>query len=92
MLSGDRTFLIDELAATAWIGSVVRLPVDERGLASGDVRSLIEGFLPEALQRSSRTRAKIEWDWFSHDNDHPLENIAFLSSKSTIQLKLTYQF
>jgi len=37
-------------------------------------------------------RAKVEWDWFSHDNEHPLENIAYLSSKSTIQLKLTYQF
>jgi hypothetical protein len=37
-------------------------------------------------------RAKVEWDWFSHDNDHPLENIAYLSSQSTIQLKLTYQF
>jgi hypothetical protein len=37
-------------------------------------------------------RAKVEWDWFSHDNDHPLENIAYLSSNSAIQVKLTYQF
>ncbi len=59
-LSTTSTWVIDEVARTAWLGTVGLLPQLPAG--SSDVAGFLKAFLPDALRRSLRLDARVIWD------------------------------
>jgi protein-disulfide isomerase len=63
ILTGKPTVLVDEIANTAWLGSVAELPpVQDAGLGPDAIKAFIENFLPGALKASMNLKVEIEWD------------------------------
>jgi len=61
-LSGKITLLLDEAGATMWEGNIGSVPTEELGVALKDLRSFVEGFVPEALQNSLRLKCRVVWE------------------------------
>jgi hypothetical protein len=64
ILTGKSTMMIDEIANTIWIGSVLQLPpIQEAGAGPEAMRTFFSNFLPEALTASMSLRVvELEWD------------------------------
>lgn len=64
LLTGTTTMVIDEIAKTVWMGSILELPpIQEAGAGPEAVRTFLSNFLPEALNASMGLRvAGLEWD------------------------------
>jgi protein-disulfide isomerase len=61
-LSGLTQMMIDEVTSTAWIGTVGALPTDRNGVELKDLRSFLEGYLPDALLRVMGRKVRVHWD------------------------------
>jgi protein-disulfide isomerase len=61
-LSGERTLLIDEIASTVWLGAIGRLPDASHGLGGNDLKAFVELFIPDAMEKAQRLKAKVVWD------------------------------
>jgi len=63
LLTGTTTLMVDEIAKTVWIGSILELPpVQEAGAGQDALRNFLSSFLPEALKASGGLRV-VELDW-----------------------------
>jgi protein-disulfide isomerase len=61
-LSGVSSWLIDEVAGTAWTGALGNLPPQGAGLGPEALKKFLETFLPEAMRRSLRMSTQVSWD------------------------------
>jgi protein-disulfide isomerase len=62
VLSGQPSVVIDEVTGLAYLGSTGRLPFRQTGTAPRSLRSFLEGFLPEALDRNMGMKVRVAWD------------------------------
>lgn len=61
-LTGNVSFLLDEASATAWLGSVGSVPMEEMGVPVKDLRTFVSQFIPGALEESGRMKCRVVWD------------------------------
>ena len=62
ILSGQPTVVIDEVTGIAYLGSVGQLPFQQTGQSPRSLRSFLEGFLPEVLDRNMNMKVRVSWD------------------------------
>jgi protein-disulfide isomerase len=62
VLSGQPTVVIDEVTEIAYLGSVGQLPFQQTGQSPRSLRSFLEGFLPEVLERNMNMKVRVSWD------------------------------
>jgi protein-disulfide isomerase len=62
LLSGSVSVLIDEVTKTSWIGSVADVPLGGTGVAPDALKSFLNGFLPEAMERNQRRKVRLDWE------------------------------
>jgi hypothetical protein len=60
-LSGEVGVVVDEVANTAWMGSIARLPFRESGIEPSALGRFLEDFLPEWMRNNMRYNAKVDW-------------------------------
>lgn len=61
-LSGMQRLVIDQATRTAWVGNVGQLPIDDMGVDLKQLRTFLDGHLPEVLSRVMRRKVELEWD------------------------------
>lgn len=62
VLTGEPSVVIDEVTGLAYLGSVGQLPFQQTGTAPRSLRTFLEGFLPEVLQRNMNMKVRLSWD------------------------------
>ncbi|MCU0302934.1 MAG: thioredoxin domain-containing protein [Thermoanaerobaculales bacterium] len=62
VLAGEPSVVVDEVTGQAYLGSVGELPFEQTGVAPRSLRSFLEGFLPEVLDRNMNMKVRVSWD------------------------------